>query len=87
MVQVGDHLPEGQLVEFIETEGGKFCPTLLDVSDSVKGKRIAILAVPTAFHPDYLKQAEACKQAGAEEIWCIGVNDPMAMGKWNRGRQ
>lgn len=83
MTQVGDRLPEGQLVEFIETEGGKLSSKLFNVSDSVKGKKIAVVAVPTAFQPDYLKRVQAGREAGADEIWCIGPNDPFAAATWS----
>ena len=85
MIQVGDHLPQGQLVEFIETEGGKFGPKILNVSDSVKGKKIAVLALPRTFARDTLKRVEACKEQGADEVWCLGGQDPSIMAAWSRG--
>jgi peroxiredoxin len=84
MIQVGDHLPQGQLVEFIEIEGGKLGPKILNVSDSVKGKRIAILALPRTFTRDTLKRVEACKEQGADEVWCLGGQDPSIMAAWSR---
>jgi peroxiredoxin len=83
MIQVGDHLPQGQLVEFIEIEDGKLCPIILNVSDSVKGKRIAVLALPRTFARDTLQRVEACKEQGADEVWCLGSQDPSIMAAWS----
>src|SRR5450830_791596 len=44
-IKIGDHLPEGALAEFIETEteGCALGPNTFKVSDLVKGKKIAVL--------------------------------------------
>ena len=93
-IQVGERLPEGQLTEYLdtETEGCKLGPNKFNVSDLVKGKKIAVFAVPGAFTPlcsaqhlpGYLKHAEQFKEKGVDEIWCIAVNDPFVMGAWGR---
>lgn len=84
MIQVGDRLPEGQLVEYIETEAGKSGPQIFNVSDTVKGKKIAVLALPRTFARNVLKRVEACKEQGAEEVWCLGGQDPAVMASWSR---
>ena len=93
-INVGDRLPEGTLQEFIEIEGNgcSIGPNTFKVEDLVKGKKIAIFALPGAFTPTcsaqhvpgYVKQAEALKAAGVDEIWCISVNDAFVMGAWGR---
>ncbi|HEV7817370.1 MAG TPA: redoxin family protein, partial [Janthinobacterium sp.] len=52
-IKIGDNLPEGKLLEFIETEteGCTLGPNTFKVEDLVKGKTIAIFGVPGAFTP------------------------------------
>jgi peroxiredoxin len=92
MIKVGDTLPEGTLSEFIAvaTEGCSIGPNNFKVSDLVKGKKIAIFGLPGAFTPTcsaqhvpgYLKNYDALKAKGVDEIWCVSVNDAFVMGAW-----
>jgi peroxiredoxin len=92
MIKVGDTLPEGTLSEFIavETEGCSIGPNNFKVSELVKGKKIAIFGLPGAFTPTcsaqhvpgYLKNYDALKAKGVDEIWCVSVNDAFVMGAW-----
>ena len=52
-IKVGDRVPDGTLTEFIETEteGCTLGPNAFKVSDMVRGKKIALFAVPGAFTP------------------------------------
>ena len=94
MIKVGDKLPAGKLQEFIEVEGNgcSLGPNTFDIEKESAGKRIAIFALPGAFTPTcsaqhvpgYVKQADALKAAGIEEIWCVSVNDAFVMGAWGR---
>ena len=34
--------------------------------------------------PGYLENAQAFKDAGVAEIWCVAVNDAFVMGAWGR---
>ena len=96
-IQVGDRLPAGTLQEFIETEteGCSLGPNTFKVEDLVKGKRIALFALPGAFTPTcsakhvpgYLANYEALKAKGVDEVWCISVNDPFVMGAWGRDQK
>ena len=91
-INIGDHLPEGALAEFIETEtaGCSLGPNTFQVADLVKGKKIAIFGLPGAFTPTcsaqhvpgFVKHAEDFKAKGVDEIWCISVNDAFVMGAW-----
>jgi peroxiredoxin len=96
-IKVGDRLPEGTLQEFIEVEGGgcSVGPNTFKVEDMVKGKKIAIFALPGAFTPtcsakhvpSYLENFVALKAKGVDEIWCISVNDAFVMGAWSRDQK
>ena len=96
-IKVGDTLPEATLTEFIEVEGNgcSIGPNAFKVSDLVKGKKIAMFALPGAFTPtcsaqhvpSYVKHFDALRAAGVDEIWCISVNDAFVMGAWGRDQQ
>ncbi|CAM8660483.1 AHP1 Peroxiredoxin [Oxalobacteraceae bacterium] len=93
-IKTGDHLPEGKLAEFIETEteGCSLGPNTFNVSDLVKGKTIAVFGLPGAYTPTcsaqhvpgYVQHAKELKAKGVDEIWCISVNDAFVMGAWGR---
>ncbi|QDL56345.1 peroxiredoxin [Rhodoferax aquaticus] len=97
MIQVGDTLPQSQLMEFvdIETEGCSLGPNPVDAVAASAGKLIAVFALPGAFTPTcsakhvpgYVQHYEAFKSAGVDEIWCISVNDAFVMGAWGREQQ
>jgi peroxiredoxin len=96
-IQVGDKLPEGTLQEFIEIEGNGCTvgPNTFKVEDIVKGKKIAIFALPGAFTPtcsakhvpSYLTNLDALKKKGVDEVWCLSVNDAFVMGAWARDQK
>ncbi len=93
-IKIGEHLPDGTLAEFIETEtaGCTLGPNKFQVTDLTKGKTIAIFGVPGAFTPTcsvkhlpgYVQHAAALRAKGVDEIWCIAVNDAFVMGAWGR---
>ena len=92
MIKVGDTLPNGSLGEFIavETAGCSIGPNTFNVSDMVKGKKIAVFGLPGAFTPTcsakhvpgYIANYDALKAKGVDEIWCVSVNDAFVMGAW-----
>jgi peroxiredoxin len=96
-IKVGDRLPDGTLQEFIEVEGNGCTvgPNTFKVEDLVKGKKIAIFALPGAFTPtcsakhvpSYLQNLDALKAKGVDEVWCISVNDAFVMGAWSRDQK
>ena len=96
-IKVGDRLPNGTLNEFIEVEkeGCTIGPNTFKVEDMVKGKKIAIFGLPGAFTPtcsakhvpSYVSNFDALKAKGADEIWCISVNDAFVMGAWGRDQK
>jgi len=96
-IKIGDRLPEGSLSEFIEvaSEGCSLGPNTFNVGELTKGKKIAIFGLPGAYTPTcsaqhvpgYVKQADALKAKGIDEIWCISVNDAFVMGAWGRDQK
>ena len=92
MIKVGDTLPNGTLGEFIavETAGCSIGSNTFNVSDLVKGKKIAVFGLPGAFTPTcsakhvpgYIANYDALKAKGVDEIWCVSVNDAFVMGAW-----
>lgn len=92
-IKVGGRIPGGKLWEFVEEEtpGCSIGPNEFDVADLVKGKRIAVFALPGAFTPTcsakhlpgYVQKAEQLKKK-VDEIWCLSVNDAFVMGAWGR---
>ena len=97
MIKVGDALPAVTLQEFSEVEGNgcSIGPNPVNVTQAAAGKTIAVFAVPGAFTPTcsakhlpgFVEQADALKQAGVDEIWCLSVNDPFVMGAWARDQK
>ena len=96
-ITIGDRLPAGVLAEFIETEteGCSLGPNSFQVADLVKGKKIALFAVPGAFTPTcsakhlpgYIALAPQFQAKGIDEIWAISVNDAFVMGAWGRDQK
>jgi len=97
MIKVGDRLPAGTVKEFIEVEGNgcSLGPNAFDVQKESAGKTLAVFAVPGAFTPTcsaqhvpgFVDQADALRQAGVDEIWCLSVNDAFVMGAWGRDQK
>jgi len=96
-IKLGDRLPEATLNEFIEVEGNgcSIGPNAFKVSDLVRGRKILVFGLPGAYTPTcsaqhvpgYLKQHDALKAKGVDEIWCVSVNDAFVMGAWGRDQQ
>lgn len=97
MIKVGDPLPAGTVKEYVEVEGNgcSLGPNAFDVQKEAAGKTLAIFAVPGAFTPTcsaqhvpgFVEQADALRQAGVDEIWCLSVNDAFVMGAWGRDQK
>jgi glutaredoxin/glutathione-dependent peroxiredoxin len=97
MIKVGDTIPAVTLMEYVEVEGNgcSIGPNPVASLDAAKGKTIALFALPGAFTPTCSAQhvpgfrdhAQAFKDAGVDEIWCLSVNDAFVMGAWGREQQ
>ncbi|OFZ73722.1 MAG: peroxiredoxin [Betaproteobacteria bacterium RBG_16_64_9] len=96
-IKVGDRLPEGKLTEITQFDGAG-CPVNpqeVNVAEALKGKRVAIFAVPGAYTPtcsakhvpSYVNNFEALKSKGVDEIWCMAVNDAFVMAAWGRDQK
>jgi peroxiredoxin len=96
-IQIGARVPDGTLGEFIETATDTCAvgPNNFQVADMVKGKKIALFALPGAFTPTcsakhlpgYVELYDQLMSKGIDEIWCVSVNDPFVMGAWGRDSQ
>jgi peroxiredoxin len=96
MIKIGDRLPDATLFE--TTEFGEACPVNphpVKVAESVAGKRIVIFGLPGAYTPTcsaqhvpgYLKEFDALKAKGVDEVWCVSVNDAFVMAAWGRDQK
>ena len=96
-IKIGDHLPEGTLSEFLETEtaGCSLGPNTFEVADLAKGKKIAIFGLPGAYTPTcsakhvpgYLQNSDQLKKKGVSEIWCVATNDAFVMAHWAKDQK
>ncbi len=97
-IEVGQTLPAGKLTESTEFDPENGCPMNpqpMDVGELVSGKTIVIFGVPGAYTPlcsaqhlpGFVEHADAIKAAGADEIWCMAVNDAFVMASWGRENQ
>jgi glutaredoxin/glutathione-dependent peroxiredoxin len=97
MIKVGDKMPSGTLMEYVEVEGNgcSIGPNPVDIDKASAGKTIAVFALPGAFTPTcsakhvpgYVEHHAALKAAGVDEVWCLSVNDAFVMGAWARDQQ
>lgn len=97
MIKIGDRLPDGSLQEFVEveTEACGLGPNKVQVADALRGKKVAVFAVPGAFTPTcsaqhvpgFVEQAAQFKSKGVDEIWCVAVNDVYVMGAWAKDQK
>ncbi len=84
-VKIGDMLPSVTLKKVGAAGLEEF-----NTADAVKGKRVVLFAVPGAFTPScdqkhlpgYVREADAIKAKGVDEIVCVAVNDPFVMKHW-----
>ena len=89
-IKVGDSVPAGKLWEFVEEEtpGCSIGPNEFDVAELVKGKRIALFALPGAFTPtcsaqhvpSFVKHADDLKAKGVELLLRRSKTDQSGRG-------
>ena len=78
-------IPNSKIVTRID---GKFVEK--DITEYFKGKKIVAFALPGAFTPTcsnyhvpaYEEEFENLKALGVEEVFCISMNDPFVIEKW-----
>ena len=94
-IEVGQRLPAGKLTECNEFDPENGCPLNpqpQDVATLTKGKKIVIFGVPGAFTPlcsaqhlpGYVSLSDQIKAKGADDIWCLAVNDAFVMAAWGK---
>jgi cytochrome c peroxidase len=82
----GDRLPSASFLEI-----GPDGPAEVALDDLVRGRRVAIFALPGAFTrtcseqhvPSFVRTAAQFSSSGIDEILCISVNDPHVMRAWS----
>jgi cytochrome c peroxidase len=85
MISAGDKLPDATL-----TQMGAEGPEQVQMADKVKGRKVAIFAVPGAFTPtcnsahvpSFIRTKDQFAAKGVDEIICISANDPFVMHAW-----
>jgi peroxiredoxin len=86
-IKVGDKIPSVSLQH--KTADGIQSVT---TDDLFKGKKVVVFAVPGAFTPTcsakhlpgFVKNAQAIKAKGVDEIACVAVNDAFVMDAWGK---
>ena len=84
-ISEGARLPEATLVR-MGAEG----PESVELSSLTKGRRVALFAVPGAFTPtcsqshmpSFIRNMDALKNKGVDEVICVSVNDPFVLKAW-----
>lgn len=87
MIKIGDKLPDIPL----RTLKGSTIEEV-DLSTRITGKKVILFAVPGAFTPtcskihlpSFVRQADALKAKGIDEIFCVAVNDPYVLDVWGK---
>jgi len=93
MIKVGDTIPDATLFE--TTEFGEACPLNpqpVSVAKALENKKVVIFGLPGAYTPTcsaqhvpgYLKNLDALKAKGVDEVWCVAVNDAFVMAAWGK---
>jgi len=84
-ISKGAKLPEATLVMM-----GEKGPEAVTLGDKLKGRKVALFAVPGAFTPtchsahvpSFIRTKDDFAAKGVDEIICISVNDPFVMKAW-----
>ncbi len=85
MISTGEKLPDATL-----TQMGAEGPEQVQMADKLKGRKVAIFAVPGAFTPtcnsahvpSFIRTKDQFAAKGVDEIICISANDPFVMHAW-----
>ncbi|WP_422048181.1 peroxiredoxin [Shimia sp.] len=89
-ISVGDNIPEGTLMK-VGAEG----PEPVSVESLTKGRKVILFGLPGAFTgtcssahlPSFMRNIDAFKEKGVEEVICLSVNDPFVMDAWDKNTQ
>ncbi len=85
MIKVGEPVPAVTLRCF--TDGGM---TDVNTGELFKGKTSVLFAIPGCYTPtcslqhlpSYLRNIDALKKKGVDQVVCLAVNDPFVMAQW-----
>lgn len=85
VIAINDRLPEASLLRI-----GANGPEEVRLSDKLAGRKVVLFAVPGAFTPtcdsahmpSFIRNADAFRQKGVDEIICVSVNDAHVMRYW-----
>lgn len=86
-IAVGARLPEATLVTL-----GADGPETVALSEKLKGRKVVVFALPGAFTgpcstihlPSFVRQMDALREKGVQDVICIAVNDPFALAAWGK---
>ncbi|KAI8139038.1 thioredoxin-like protein [Fennellomyces sp. T-0311] len=95
-LKVGDRIPDDELVyvPYDANENLQACPfpQKYKLHDRLKGKKAVIFAIPAAFSPTcaethipgFVKNSDALKAKGVDEIICVALNDGFVMNAFGK---
>ncbi len=92
-IHVGDLLPDINIYEYIDKDNSQpEGPKVWRLPDLAYKKKVLAIGIIGAFSPicsgphipGYIKEYNAFKKKGIDEIWCISVNDPFVMWAWSK---
>ncbi len=84
-ITTGDTLPDATVLT-MGAEG----PEAVSIGDKLKGRTVVIFGLPgaytgtctTAHVPSFIRNIDALKAKGVDEVICLSVNDPFVMQAW-----
>lgn len=85
MIKIGDPIPSVKLKCF---SGGAMSD--VDTGELFAGKTSVLFAIPGCYTPtcslqhlpSFLRNVDALKQKGVDQVVCLAVNDPFVMAQW-----
>lgn len=89
-ISVGEKIPNGTLMKV-----GEAGPEPVSVESLTKDKSVVLFGLPGAFTstcssahlPSFMRNADALKAKGVDEIICVSVNDPFVMDAWDKATE
>lgn len=86
-ISVGETLPGATLMT-LGAEG----PEAVALQDKLSGRKVVIFGLPgaytgtcsTAHVPSFIRNVDAFKEKGVDEIICVSVNDPFVLDAWSK---
>ena len=86
-ISVGDRIPEAQLIRLGDTG-----PEQIEIAERLSGRRVVLVGMPGAYTdtcteahiPSLIRNADALRAKGVDEIIVFAVNDSHVMASWGR---